>query len=221
MTTAAGLSTRQAARRQRLLDAALELLETRDYERIAVDRRRTYRANAVRHYLSFCPPGDFVVRPPTLAGALREKKSIIVDATAEPGRLRAHIDLLERLAAPAQRGRVVYVPILFAPAKATRADKLLLAFQGIVLAAVQGAEPASGKVIHGSQLTPSRAHIGPLMGDARGVVREIEEVRDKGAVPQLVLNQHCGECEFRKRCREAATATCCRWPTCRARGPAT
>jgi TetR/AcrR family transcriptional regulator, cholesterol catabolism regulator len=36
VTTTAGLSTRQAARRQRLLDAALELLESRDYERIGV-----------------------------------------------------------------------------------------------------------------------------------------------------------------------------------------
>jgi AcrR family transcriptional regulator len=31
-----GLSARQAARRQRILDAALSLLELRDYERIAV-----------------------------------------------------------------------------------------------------------------------------------------------------------------------------------------
>ena len=36
MTATDGLSTRQAARRQRLLDAALELLETRHYERISV-----------------------------------------------------------------------------------------------------------------------------------------------------------------------------------------
>jgi AcrR family transcriptional regulator len=36
MTATAGLSTRQAARRQRLLDAALELLEARPYERISV-----------------------------------------------------------------------------------------------------------------------------------------------------------------------------------------
>jgi AcrR family transcriptional regulator len=35
-TAATRLSTRQAARRQRLLDAALELLETRGYERISV-----------------------------------------------------------------------------------------------------------------------------------------------------------------------------------------
>lgn len=36
VTTATGLSTRQAARRQRLLDTTLALLETRDYERISV-----------------------------------------------------------------------------------------------------------------------------------------------------------------------------------------
>ena len=36
MTTTAGLSSRQAARRQRLLDTALELLEARDYEHISV-----------------------------------------------------------------------------------------------------------------------------------------------------------------------------------------
>jgi TetR/AcrR family transcriptional regulator, cholesterol catabolism regulator len=36
MTVTTPLSIRQAARRQRLLDAALELLETRDYERISV-----------------------------------------------------------------------------------------------------------------------------------------------------------------------------------------
>jgi AcrR family transcriptional regulator len=36
VTATSGLSTRQAARRQRLLDTALELLETRDYERISV-----------------------------------------------------------------------------------------------------------------------------------------------------------------------------------------
>ena len=35
-TASTQLSTRQAARRQRLLDAALELLESRDYERISV-----------------------------------------------------------------------------------------------------------------------------------------------------------------------------------------
>lgn len=36
MVTAPPLSSKQAARRQRLLDAALDLLEARDYERIAV-----------------------------------------------------------------------------------------------------------------------------------------------------------------------------------------
>jgi TetR/AcrR family transcriptional regulator, cholesterol catabolism regulator len=36
MTAATGLSTRQAARRQRLLDTALELLAARDYDRISV-----------------------------------------------------------------------------------------------------------------------------------------------------------------------------------------
>lgn len=180
--------------------------EKGDYERLRLRLAEEHGRKAAALLLGADDGPGNVVRPNSLIDAIRQGPAVIVDAAATAGGLSCRLDALER-AGDTVAGKPQYAPILFVHAeKVAREDKLLLAFQGVVLASMQGAEPARGKVLHGSPLAASRVHLGPLLDEARGVIREIEEVRDKGVVPQLVLNQHCVACEFRKRCREAAVA---------------
>ena len=181
--------------------------EKGDYEKLQLRLTREYHRKATAHVLGAEAARDNVEGPPSLLDAIKQGPALIVNTTAAVGGLSSRLDALERTADTQSAGGFEYTPILFVhDEKVTREDKLRLAFQGIVLASVQKEESAKGKIIHGSQLTTSRVHLAPLLDAARDVIRQIEEVRDKRVVPQLVLNQHCSACEFRKRCREAAVA---------------
>jgi predicted RecB family nuclease len=180
--------------------------EKGDYEKLQLRLAEEHRRKAVASILAANGGPGSVERPPSLLDAIRHGPAVIVEAGAAAGSLSCRLDALEKVG-DTTSGKSLYAPVLFVhDEKVTREDKLLLAFQGVVLASVQGMEPTRGKIIHGNQLASSRVHLGPLLEEAQSLIREIEEVRDKGTVPQMVLNRHCPACEFRKRCREVAIA---------------
>ena len=180
--------------------------EKGDYERLQLRLAEEYRRRATALLLGADDGPAKVEQSPSLPDAIQQGPAVIVDATTTACGLSSRLDALERVGDTIS-GKRQYAPTLFVHGeKVTREAKLLLAFQGLVLASVQGSEPARGRIIHGGQFAAARVHLGTLLDEARGVIREIEEVRDKETAPQLVLNPHCGACEFRKRCHEAAVA---------------
>jgi predicted RecB family nuclease len=95
------------------------------------------------------------------------------------------------------------VPIRFVPGeKIAKGDKLLLAFDALVLSAALGKMPAFGKITHGQKQVATKVILDAWVKTARSIIEKI--LAQQASPPVLVLNRHCSECEFRMRCREVA-----------------
>ena len=95
--------------------------------------------------------------------------------------------------------------IRFVPTnKLTRNDKLLLAFDALILSEVLGREVKVGRIIHGDSNTWMKVKTLSLADDVRKRIQKIAALMLNPASPDLVLNHHCAECEFQARCRQRA-----------------
>ena len=108
-----------------------------------------------------------------------------------------------------QHDRPVFAPVLFILNETVSpADKLLLAFNALVLFSVQGVLPPIGKIVHGSTYKVLKCKIEPLVGKVRKLVAEIRIAQTEGtAAPRVRLNGHCNVCEFRAACQRLAEET--------------
>jgi predicted RecB family nuclease len=86
-------------------------------------------------------------------------------------------------------------------------DKHLLGFDALALAETLGRDVTLGKIIHGDAFTKLKVNTVILQNTIRNTTAKIIELLTKNEPPDLVLNRHCPECEFRDRCRQKATET--------------
>ena len=104
-----------------------------------------------------CPTGDLDAE--TLKSG---KWRWAVNCTARAHTWESRLDVLERCAQPTPGRRVQPVPVRFVHAgKVTIKDKLLLAFDALVLAGMTGHEIPIGKLIHGAQHSSLKVRIPP------------------------------------------------------------
>jgi predicted RecB family nuclease len=82
-------------------------------------------------------------------------------------------------------------------------DKLLLAFNALILSESVGQAVGHGKIIHGKdQVTSVKASA--LANEVQKVTWKIASLLSSHSPPDLILNRHCAECEFRAGCRQKA-----------------
>jgi predicted RecB family nuclease len=125
--------------------------------------------------------------------------------TAETSALQSRLHALERLPAEGRGKAAQFVPIRFIYRnKLTQDDRLLLAFDGFVLAEALGREVSLGKLIHGDDHATLKVKTSAQAGEVRKHLENITALPSSPARPDLVLNRHCAECEFRDRCRKKA-----------------
>jgi len=116
--------------------------------------------------------------------------------------LEAHLHVVERIASGDRSKPPQFIPIRFAVInKLTKADKLLLAFDALVLTQALRCDVIAGKIIHGDTKAVLRVKLLPLMNEAR---KQINSIPPASAPVDPVLNRHCGECEYQARCRTQA-----------------
>src|SRR6266566_1665424 len=98
------------------------------------------------------------------------------------------------------------IPIRCVPAeKITTHERLLLAFDALVLSQHFGKLPPFGKIIHGNKPIASKVTLSAsLLAAVQAILGKIAVWQTISATPELVLNPHCSECEFRTRCRQIA-----------------
>jgi predicted RecB family nuclease len=152
---------------------------------------------------------EVVRNPPDLGGALSSRVRFIVGATLQEGKLCSRPMMLEHEHLKRGEGNSVsYAPILFLNnEKVTKHDRLLLAFQALVISLVQGMMPEVGKIIHGSAFNVIRVKLAPLIEEVQRLVAQIEADSLEKAPPTLTLNRHCPACPFRQECLQAAEQT--------------
>jgi predicted RecB family nuclease len=111
---------------------------------------------------------------------------------------------LER--APSRGGRgAEFIPIrcVFFN-KVSRDNRLLLAFDALVLSAALRRAITVGKIIHGDEHAALRVRTEGLAGDVRKQLGKIVTLLSRQEPPDLVLHRHCAECEFQPGCRQQA-----------------
>ena len=104
---------------------------------------------------------------------------------------------MERIA-PECRGKPArFIPIRFIlDNKLSLDDKLLLTFDTLLLSEILGQAVGRGKIIHGRDKV-TWVNTSALANRARKVIGKIASLLSIQSPPDLILNRHCAECEFR------------------------
>jgi predicted RecB family nuclease len=128
------------------------------------------------------------------------------DCIVQAGKLQTRPPVLERLPLDDKKNAYDLIPIRCFPNKnISRTDKLLLAFDALVLSVASGRMPPYGKIIHGSPAKTVKVQLPGLMKTVENTVRKIASHQLSSVAPETVLKSHCVECEFQSRCRREAT----------------
>lgn len=131
---------------------------------------------------------------------------VIFDCLVQADEMFSHIHAIERMPSSGNETPYPYLPIRCVSAeKITTHERLLLAFDALVLSKYFGKLPTFGKIIHGNKLKVSKVTFSAsLMESVQTVLAKIAVWQSSNETPELVLNQHCSECEFQTRCRQIA-----------------
>jgi predicted RecB family nuclease len=147
-----------------------------------------------------------------------------------PGQiLESRLHAVERIPSVGRGKPAQFIPIRFIYRnKLTKDDRLLLAFDAFVLSEMLGREVSLGKIIHGDDRATTKVRTSAMFGEVRKRIEKIAALLSTGSAdshvresppkeatrglggprsvpaPDLVLNRHCAECEFRDRCRKIA-----------------
>jgi len=133
------------------------------------------------------------------------KWRLAVDLVARAENLESSLHAVKRAPSEGRGQSGQFTPIRFVfTNKLTRSDKLLLAFDALVLSEMLGRKIGLGKIIHGDNQATLKLKISALAGEVRKLTRKIATMLSTSSPPDLVLNRHCTECEFQARCRQKA-----------------
>jgi predicted RecB family nuclease len=119
--------------------------------------------------------------------------------------LESRLHAVERVPSEGRGKPAQFIPIRFIfRNKLTKDDRLLLAFDALVLSQVLGRAVSRGKIIHGDDHATLKVKTSALAGEVRERLDKLAALLSSPTPPDLVLNRHCAECEFQARCRKIA-----------------
>jgi predicted RecB family nuclease len=141
------------------------------------------------------PPQDFESK----------KYPLVLDCLVQAKEIESRVHALERVAFSSRKKPAAYIPIRFVRSeKIKKEDKLLLAFDALVLCRAFGSEPPAGKFIYGCRHSSRKVDLdGPLKA-ARSLIKKLVGFLAQATPPDLALNRHCAECEFQAARRQKA-----------------
>ncbi len=133
------------------------------------------------------------------------KWRLAIDSKACAQNLESTIHAVEHVPCDTPGEPAQFIPIRFIfTNKLSRHDKLMLAFDALVLSETLGRKVDLGKILHGDDLVTLRVKTSALDSEVRKITATIATLLSGRAPPDLVLNRHCAECEFQKQCRQKA-----------------
>ena len=120
--------------------------------------------------------------------------------------LEVRLQAVERVPAKGRGRSATFIPYRFEPVnKITREHRLLLAFDTHRLSGLVGREIRLGRIMHGDNYATLSVNTLPFAKEVRKLVDDITALLIGNTPPDLVLNRHCGQCEFQSRCRTQAS----------------
>jgi predicted RecB family nuclease len=130
---------------------------------------------------------------------------LAVDVLAQTENLESRLQGVEHVPSKGRGTPAEFIPVRFIRSnKLTKEDRLILAFDALVLSQMLGRKVRLGKIIHGHDHATLRIKVASLLDTVKKLVGKMAALLAIGSPPDLILNRHCAECEFRDRCRQKA-----------------
>jgi predicted RecB family nuclease len=171
-------------------------------------RNASYHDDGIRRLIDSIPKDERVTGLSAKGSLKAPKWTLAAGFVAQAQNLESVIHAVEQVLPKKQAQPAQFIPIRFIFAnKLTVHDKLLLAFDALILSEMVGDEVLYGKIIHGDSHDALRVKTSRLRSEVRKLTAKIGELLSSPSAPDLILNRHCGECEFQARCRQKAIET--------------
>lgn len=176
-----------------------------DYQTLLTKMRAGVRHTAIDKILARHPEEEIPRNIPLTTSALKQGASYLFDATLEDELVLLSFDGLKKVDGPSKLGDFHYIPMIFHEGRHVRKEqKLQLAIHGLLLSRVQGQMPVNGVIWHGKECQAARVRLNADLRKSERLLRDLKEMCSAESPPTLLLNDHCGACEFRQRCHERA-----------------
>lgn len=166
---------------------------------------KSCRSEGIKGLMARAAHGECIIGPPGTENSGTAKWRLAVDLVAHAQNLESSLHAVERVPSKARGQPAQFIPIRFLfTNKLTKDDKLLLAFDALVLSEMLGQEINFGKIIHGDNHATLKVQTLVLASEVRNLTKRMAILLASNSPPDLVLNRHCAECEFQARCRQKA-----------------
>jgi predicted RecB family nuclease len=86
----------------------------------------------------------------------------------------------------------------------SHANRITAGFEALVLSKSLGRPIGIAKIIHGDNSTEIKVRVGTVLRELTKAIIQIRRLLAAASPPDLVLNRHCPECQFRDHCRKRA-----------------
>jgi len=118
----------------------------------------------------------------------------------------ASLKVVQRIPPEGTNSSAQFVPIRFVPDnKLSNSDKMVAAFEALVLAKSMGVKVGVAKIVHGERWSVFTVKANMLSSAIQKAVSQVAALLSASSQPDLILNRHCTECEFQDHCRKIAT----------------
>ncbi len=175
------------------------------YAEWVLTRSDTYRGEATKLLMKGMPEAELVVASPAAEGLKAAQWRLAFDLLIQCGDMETRLHAVQRVPCEAQGQPNQLIPIRFIFFhRLTKNDRLLLAYDAFVLSEVLDQEVTVGQIIHADNCAVLTVKIQALQGEVRKLIAEIASLLSNNSAPDLILNRHCGECEFQAECKQKA-----------------
>ena len=136
-------------------------------------------------------PNECVVKPSVRFNIKTVTWLLAVDFVAINETFESRLHAVERIPPDSQGKQVQFIPVRFIFAnKLTKSNKLILAFDALVLSEMLRREVSHGKIIHSTGYSTVKVKTSVLTGEVRTIVGKIEKLVASESPPDLILNRH-------------------------------
>ncbi len=119
--------------------------------------------------------------------------------------IESNLHAIERIPSEGRGRPTTFIPLRFVfKNKIDNDDRMLLSFDALALSKLLARPIAYGKIIHGDNHTTLKIKTAGMASRAQMHVKKIATLLSNHLPPDLSLNRHCNECEFREHCHKLA-----------------
>ena len=145
----------------------------------------------------------------TEPGRLKEVQcQLALDQVFRAEDLEASIHAVQRIPRGGKSQSSEFTSIRFVRTnKLSRANRITAGFDALVLSKTLGQPVGIAKIIHGDNWAEIKVRTGTVLRELTRAIVKIRKLLAASSPPDLVLNRHCPECQFRDHCRKKAIET--------------